>query len=233
MYYPKNNPLQRAVFIKRLNRFTAEVSVNGKIDVFHVKSSGRMEELLFEGNGVYIRYFKGGHYKTKGEVLLAEHHGTLVGIDSHLPNKIIEDGLMVEDGFFDIHKIATIKRESTYGKSRFDFLIHYLDGQMEWMEIKSVTLVEDGVALFPDAPTVRGEKHLLELIEAKKEGYLASVVFLVQREDAKFFSPNEKRDGAFTKALIEAKKEGVSIRAFTCKVSVEGVVMNNEIPVRL
>ena len=228
--YP--NPLKAAEFILRENRFLAQVVLNGKEVAAHVPSSGRMKELLYPGAGVYLLSQKGAHRKTAFDLVIATAaDGTLVSVDSFLPNRLVYHNLkggllakLTEDG--------QIRREVSYGNSRFDFWLRKNQEEC-FMEVKSVTLVEGGQALFPDAPTSRGTRHLEELIIARKEGYRAIVLFIVQREDAKVFTPHLTADLCFGETLAKAQDSGVEIYAYDCKVTLEGISLRGQIPLAI
>jgi sugar fermentation stimulation protein A len=154
----------------------------------------------------------------------------LVSIDARLPNDLVHEALIAGDGPF--KGPFVIKREAAFGESRLDFLLSGGDWRC-LLEAKSVTLVKDSRALFPDAPTLRGRRHLQSLLEAKKAGYEAAVVFVAQREDAKDFSPNDETDPEFGRILREVQRQGVGVYAYACKVSTSEVRLAKEIPVYL
>ncbi len=223
--------LEEATFIRRLNRFVAEVLVRGNQELAHVPSSGRMAELLVAGRRVWVkRHPKDGH-KTTCRLLLVEYEGILVSVDATLPNRLVGRALQARmlDTFT---AYETIRAEYARGHSRFDF---YLSGPPGGclLEVKSVTLVEKGVALFPDAPSTRGTKHLEELAAARREGVQGAVLFVAQREDARCFSPHHGQDPAFAGTLQRAAASGVRVLAYRCRVSREAVTLEKEIPVLL
>lgn len=222
------NPTRSGRFIKRLNRFVAEVEIDGEKTLAHVPNSGRMRELLFEGNIIIVEEQFKKERKTDYDLIMAEYEGFLVSIDSRLPNYLVEETINQGQlpGF---EGIKVEKREATYGSSRLDLK---LNGDEEgYCEIKSVTLARDGVAMFPDAPTKRGARHLEELIKAYREGYRANVIFLIQRDDATSFTPNDETDPHFGQTLRKAIDVGVVPKAYTCQVSKDGVKIIKEIPV--
>ena len=227
--------------IKRLNRFVAVVEVDGQTVLAHVPNSGRMQELLFPGNRVILEAHTDPGRKTPYDLILAEYGGFLVSVDSRLPNFLLAETINRGElpGF---SNIRVERREVPYGESRLDLkLVRVQDSltvsQFEplegYAEIKSCTLVRDGVAMFPDAPTARGARHLRELIRAHQEGYLAYVIFLVQRGDAVSFTPNEATDPEFANTLRQAFDTGVQIMAYTCQVTLEGVQILKSIPIML
>ncbi|CCO07694.1 DNA/RNA nuclease SfsA [Desulforamulus hydrothermalis] len=222
--------LTEAVFLNRKNRFVGRVEVAGRPYDAHVPSSGRMKELLFPGNRVYVAAMPPGK-KTGYRIHLAAFGGVLVSVDSLLPNRLIN--LALAGGILDqFAGYQEIKKEVGYGASRFDFYLSGAAGRC-LMEVKSVTLVEEGVAKFPDAPSERGTKHLLELARAAAAGIRAAVIFVVQREDAAGFSPNQAADPPFARALRQAAAAGVEISALSCQVTRSTVRLQHYLPVQL
>ena len=219
------------LFRSRSNRFLALVEISGTLRQVHVPTSGRMEELLIPGNTVFMREVKNPGRKTSYELIIAFDGDMPVSIDSRLPNKLVhralENGEITEFGLY-----HTIKAESVWGESRMDFLLSG-DNDKCLVEVKSVTLVVNGVALFPDAPTLRGTKHLRELIKARREGLNAAVVFVIQRGDAVSFSPNRGTDPGFSDTLIEADRYGVQVLALKCFVDRGMVRFAGRVPVVL
>lgn len=225
---------REARFIKRLNRFVALVDPgHGEPVKVHVPSSGRMEELLVPGALVVVEPFsKGGEHKTAGrlaKVLYAD--SVWVSIDSHLPNRLLQEA--IEAGRLrEFTPLEDLRPEATYGDSRLDFSL-IQDGRQGLIEVKSVTLVEDGIALFPDAPTMRGARHVRELAVAARRGYLAYLVFVIQRGDAHAFSPHKIRDPDFADAVGEAVARGVDVMAYDCHVTPLEVKLRGSVPVWL
>lgn len=221
----------KAEFIERKNRFTATAKLNNEIVEVHVPNSGRMKELLESGAEVYLHRHEASHRKTHFDLALVRYNGFLVSIDSRVPNKIIiesiKKGLLEE---FKDYKV--VRGEVKYGNSRLDLLLEK-DDKKCYVEIKSVTLVNGRTAMFPDAPTPRGARHLRELAGAVEEGNESAVVFLVQREDADNFTPNGVTDPDFAKTLKEVKARGVKIYAYTCRVDIESIEIVRSIPVVL
>ncbi|WP_353893001.1 DNA/RNA nuclease SfsA [Proteinivorax hydrogeniformans] len=212
--------LVKAAFVKRNNRFSCDVLYNGEVVSCHLPTSGRLAELLLPDATVYIRKAVGEvqKRKTKYDLLQVDtKKGVRVSLDSQLPNRFVEK-LLIENNMPGFCDLKLIRREYTYGKSRMDFLVEDKKGVKTLIEVKSVTLVEDQIAKFPDAPTTRGTKHLNELTKSVKEGYKAKVLFMIQRNDAKSFSPNIKTDPQFSEALKEAHKSKVEINAFNCNI---------------
>jgi sugar fermentation stimulation protein A len=223
--------LHKAEFLCRLNRFVGEISLRGAVYRSHVPSSGRMKELLYPGATVHVAENTGKDKKTAYRILLAEYGDTLVSVDSLLPNRLV--GRALKTGLIrGFEGCSTVRPEAPFGSSRFDFFL--ADGNKEcFLEVKSVTLVNGGVALFPDAPSARGSRHLEELAAAAREGYRAAVLFLIQRDDAVSFSPNDAGDPVFGAALRRAAAAGVEITAIKCVVKKHGVALDGEVPVEI
>lgn len=221
-------------FIRRLNRFEAVVEIEGVQELVHVPNTGRLKELLTEGAVVLVRKFDNPNRKTKFGLLLVKKGEVWVSIDSaNLPNKIVHEALK-NNTFEQFSAFNEIRREVTMLNSRFDFGL-FGDEQEYYIEVKGVTLVEDRQAFFPDAPTTRGTRHLEELTNIKLGGKGAGVIFVIQREDADVISPNDRTDKDFGRALRNAKKAGVDLYAYVCKIDVEQRQVNiiKEIPVDL
>ena len=223
--------LVEARFIRRLNRFAALVDVDGKENLVHVANSGRMRELLLKGRRVLLNPVAGDHRKTAFDLALVDLGHTLASSDARLPNLLVHEAL-TEQRMPQFAGYNSFLREVTYGESRLDMVLEGPEG-MCYLETKSVTLVVDGVGLFPDAPTSRGRKHMSSLSKAAGEGHRAAVVFVVQRDDAVAFAPNEGADPQFWVALRRAVKEGVEAYAYGCRVSTAGIVLAGQLPMRL
>ncbi|WP_211229986.1 DNA/RNA nuclease SfsA [Desulfovirgula thermocuniculi] len=229
--YPLPPGLKEALFLSRPNRFTAVVEVDGQRDLAHVPSSGRMAGLLVPGTRVYLsrREARGG--KTAWRLVLAEQGGLLVSVDAGLPNRLIKTALeaRVLEPF---SAYTAVRPECRFAAERFDFCLEGPPGRC-LVEVKSVTLVREGLALFPDAPTARGARHLAGLARAASRGYRAAVLFVVQREDARAFAPHAVEDPAFARALKAAAFAGVEVRAYRCRITLKEVALSGEIPVIL
>jgi sugar fermentation stimulation protein A len=222
--------LQTAVFLSRPNRFLARCRLDGEEIICHVKNTGRLRELLVPGREVLVQFRPEEGRKTRWTLLFVRLGETLVSIDSQLPNQIAADGIRTgEIRLPGYENPDLLRREQRFGDSRFDLLLEK-DGRRAFVEVKGVTLVRDGCAQFPDAPTERGIRHLRELAAAKAAGYDAFVLFIVQREDAERFSPNPDRP-EFVRALREAGQAGVGIYAYRCRVRPEEVKAGQELPV--
>ena len=204
-------------FMERPNRFTILFNIDDKIEKAHLRDPGRLKELLIPGIPLLLRLAKNTtKRKTKYDVIavLNEDIWVLInsGFHSDIAAELIESGMIDEFKWYNIEK-----REYTYGKSRLDFLLSNNNMKM-LLEVKGCTLVENGLARFPDAPTTRGKRHLEELMLAKSEGLNAAVLFRVMREDAIEFTPNWEIDPDFSNALSEANKKNVKIVAYSFKI---------------
>ena len=220
-----------ARFLRRINRFTAFVELNGREEMVHVKNTGRCKELLLEGARVFLEEADKEGRKTKYSLIAVYKGDVLVNMDSQAPNQMAAEAL-AEGKIEEIGEVDFLKREVNYENSRFD--LFYQKGEKKgFIEVKGVTLEENGIAKFPDAPTERGAKHLRELIKAKEEGYEAAVLFVIQMKGVQEFRPNEERDKNFTAALKEAAKAGVKILAYDCRVQVGKVYIDQKVPVNL
>lgn len=215
-------------FVKRDNRFLATVHVEGEDCLAHVPNSGRLEDLFTLDRTVWLEPAQSGARKTDYDIKLVEYGDVLVSVDARLPNPLFEQALRA--GRLPGWDYLTIESEIPLSDSRLDFRITGSQGVC-WVETKSVTMVEENVALFPDAPTLRGQKHLRALVTALQAGHQAAVVFVVQRPDADTFSPHKHADPTFTSALRWAEDEGVQIRVYVCQVSRKKISIEAEIPV--
>ena len=223
-----------AIFKERKNRFIATVILNGTEETVHVKNTGRCKELLIPGCNVWLSVSDNPLRKTKYDLICSEKPREnkpplLINLDSQLPNDAANEWLRSAALF---SKDAVIKREYTYGNSRFDFYIE--DGERKaFLEVKGVTLEDDGIASFPDAPTERGIKHLSELIRCVSEGYEAYVLFVIQMKEITSFTPNDKTHKEFGDTLRLAHKSGVRILAMDCTVTPDTMVIDKEVKVIL
>lgn len=223
--------LVEGIFLERVNRFAAFVEIDGKKELVHVTNSGRMRELLQEGVVVVLSRQESKNRKTAYDLIMVKYQGKLVSIDSKIPNQLFYY-LWQTRALRDFSSYPECFAEVNYRRSRLDFLLR--DGQDKCLiELKSVTLVNEGRALFPDAPTERGKKHLEDLIKAKEEGIRAVVIFIIQREDGIFFSPHDEMDKGFSKALRQAGEKGVEIQVYSCHVTKESISLKEQLPVIL
>ncbi len=208
----KYKNIEKAIFISRPNRFIANVKTVRGEEVCHVKNTGRCKELLIPGAAVYVERNSSPSRKTELDLIAVEKDGTVVNIDSQAPNKAAFEWIS-EGGLFG--GVELLKREVTYKKSRID-LYAEKDGKKFFVEVKGVTLFEGDKALFPDAPTERGIKHLEHLADAAENGYEAYVLFVIQAKGPKVFSPNYVTHKAFGEKLYEVKNRGVHVVAVDC-----------------
>lgn len=224
--------LHEAVFIKRINRFLAEIQWEDTIHNAHVPNTGRMKELLIEGTRIIVRPIQDENRKTKFDLLMVRKGNSWVAIDSKLPNVILETAFRNHQIDY-LKDYDFLKREVKYGQSRIDLLLNR-EKELAFIEAKCVTYVRENlVASFPDAPTERGRKHIVELMNVVKENMRGIVIFVIQREDALYFTPNRERDPQFAAVVEEASKAGVEFYAYTCRVSKNKVEILKEIPVIL
>ena len=221
--------IYEGIFLERPNRFIAYIEIDGQVETVHVKNTGRCKELLQPGAKVFVQKAANAERKTQWDLIGVQKGDRMINMDSQIPNKVVEEWIRAGNLF---EKVTLVKPETTYGKSRFDLYIE-ADGRKIFMEIKGVTLEEDGVVRFPDAPTERGVKHLQELIQAKKDGYEAYVFFVIQMKGVKYFAPNMVTHAAFGEALKEASESGVKVLAYDCNVKADEITICNPIEVYL
>lgn len=221
-------------FISRPNRFIAYVDIDGNVEKVHVKNTGRCKELLVDGCNVYLSVSDNPSRKTKYDLIATEKKNEngeyrLINMDSQIPNDVAEEWLK-EGKLFS--KNAVIRREVRIGNSRFDFYIE--DGNSKaFLEVKGCTLEKDGVAMFPDAPTERGVKHIKELYGCVRKGYEAYVLFVIQMNGVRKFCPNDETHGEFGDALREAASHGVKVIAVDCIVAPDSLKINNPVQIDL
>jgi len=223
-------------FINRPNRFIAEVMIGGKVELAHVKNTGRCKEILTPQTTVYLEDFEGrmGMRKMRYSLIAVKKGEMMINMDSQAPNKVVQEGLQTET--IKLNGMKTLKKirpETVYGNSRFDFYICDEDGQEGYIEVKGVTLEENGIAAFPDAPTERGVKHIKELIAAASAGYKAYIIFVVQMKGMKYFVPNDRTDPAFGKTLREAAQNGVEVMALQCDVTPDSIEVSDSLKIKL
>jgi sugar fermentation stimulation protein A len=216
-------------FLSRPNRFIAEVEIDGAIERCHVKNTGRCKELLVPDAGVYVQKCDNPHRKTQFDLVSVQKGARFINMDSQAPNAVFYEFL--HRGKF-ITGLTKIKPEAVHGDSRFDFYCEAEERKI-FIEVKGVTLEENGVVLFPDAPTLRGLKHVNELARCAEAGYEAHIVFVVQMADVLFFTPNNATQPAFGAALISAREAGVQIAAFDCAVTPDSLTISKAVEVRL
>ncbi len=216
------------IFRKRPNRFIAHVDIDGQEQVVHVKNTGRCRELLVPGAAVWCQRSDNPARKTRYDLIAVKKGSRLINMDSQAPNTAAREWL--ESG--GLGKIDNLRPETVHGDSRFDFSFT-LEEKPCFLEVKGVTLEDDGVCAFPDAPTERGAKHLRGLAEAVRQGYGAYVLFVIQMADVKYLYPNDRTDPDFGTALREAAAQGVHIVAVECRVSEDTMEISGSVPVHL
>ncbi len=225
-----SNDLVEGIFLERVNRFLALVKIDGREVAVHVANSGRMKELFIPGCRVLVRPVPGEHRKTKYDLALVDMGHDLASADARMPNALIAES--VANGHLrQFAGYSEIRREVTFGDSRLDLM---LDGPLGrcYIEAKSVTLVENGVGLFPDSPTIRGAKHLRTLETVLEAGHRAAVIFVVQRPDATSFATNDPADPALAEAFQSALAAGVEAYAYNCLVTERELRLDQALPIR-
>ncbi len=225
----KYERIKVGTFVERPNRFIAYVNIAGRKETVHVKNTGRCRELLVPGATVYVQESDNPNRKTKWDLIGVKKGNRMINMDSQITNAVVKE--WIEKGNLFANS-SLIKPETTYGQSRFDLYVE--EGERKaFIEVKGVTLEEDGIVRFPDAPTERGVKHVEELCHAVSEGYEAYVIFVIQMDKVSYFTPNERTHKAFGDALRKAKKAGVHILAYDCKVKKDSISLYKEVPVIL
>ncbi|NMB98051.1 MAG: DNA/RNA nuclease SfsA [Clostridiaceae bacterium] len=226
----KYKNIKQAKFINRPNRFIANIEIDSNKEICHVKNTGRCKELLIPGARIFVQESDNKTRKTKYDLISVYKGNKLVNIDSQVPNKVFHEWLLECDL---IENISFIKPESTYGSSRFDFYIETSDNRRIFVEVKGVTLEKNGIAMFPDAPTERGVKQIVELCRCMDDGYEAYVVFIVQMKDVLYLTPNNVTHKAFGDALKAANNKGLNIIALDTWVTENSISAGDYVDVRL
>lgn len=229
MFYPN---ITTGYFVARPNRFLARVLVNGRETLCHVKNTGRCRELLIPGARLVLQHHDDPGRKTAYSVIGVYKGETLVNMDSQAPNQAAYEWAKTGAGGL-FGQVTAVKRERTYGNSRFDLYLESAGGRRIFMEVKGVTLEQDGVARFPDAPTERGVKHVEELTACLRDGYEACLLFVIQMKGICRLEPNWATHAAFGEALLRAQEAGVRILAYDCAVTENTMVLDCPVPVSL
>ena len=216
------------IFRNRPNRFIAHVEIDGREQVVHVKNTGRCRELLVPGAMVWCQRSDNPARKTQYDLITVRKGQRLINMDSQAPNTAAREWL--ESG--GLGNIDNLRQETVHGDSRFDFSFTK-EGKTCFLEVKGVTLEDNGVCAFPDAPTERGAKHLRGLAEAARQGYGAYVLFVIQMADVKYLHPNDRTDPDFGAALREAAAQGVKVLAVVCQISENEMMISGSVPVHL
>lgn len=227
MKYPS---VKTAKFIRRPNRFIAHVIADDHEEIVHVKNTGRCREILQEGTVVLLEETKNPKRKTRYSIIAAYKGDVLINIDSLIPNMVVYQGIKggkIEE----IHDVTKLSKETVYGNSRFDLYFEDKE-QRGFIEVKGVTLETEGIAMFPDAPTQRGCKHVYEMIKAVEDGYAGFIFFLIQMKGVKYFTPFELRDPEFAEALKLASEKGVKILAYDSIVYEDEITIGAPVEVR-
>ena len=216
------------VFLARPNRFIAHIEIDGKVEICHVKNTGRCRELLPQGAQVFCQRSDNPHRKTKYDLITVKKGQRLINMDSQAPNAAAKEWLLAGG----LGQISDLKAEDTHGDSRFDFSFTR-NGRRCYLEVKGVTLEHDGVCAFPDAPTERGVKHLKGLAKTVEEGCDAFVLFVIQMSDVKYLHPNDGTDPAFGAALRQAAAAGVTVLAMDCAVTEDSMSIRLPVLIKL
>jgi len=227
----KYENIKEGIFLERPNRFIAYGLVDNHKEVIHVKNTGRCRELLVPGAKIYLEEFDNPNRKTKWDLIGVKKGDTLINMDSGAPNKVVGEWLL-ENEIGDFQGITLIKPEAKVKTSRLDFYVETKEKKI-YIEVKGVTLEADGVARFPDAPSERAVRHVLELIQAKEEGYGAYVFFVIKMKGIRYFTPNEDTHPQFKEVLIKAKEKGVKLLAYDCVVKPDELMINEPVEIRL
>lgn len=225
----KYRNITKGKFLSRPNRFIAQVELQGQVETAHVKNTGRCRELLIPGVEVILEKSDNPSRKTGYDLIAVNKKGNWINMDSQIPNKAAEEWLMKGELF---PEEITVHREKTYGNSRFDLYVES-PCRKAFLEVKGVTLEEDGIARFPDAPTKRGVKHIQELIHCLEDGYEAYLLFVIQMKGIQRFEPNWKTHPQLGEALIQAREAGVKLLAYDCLVTEDSIVVENPVPILL
>lgn len=225
----KYGQIKKGRFESRPNRFIAYVDIDGRIEKVHVKNTGRCRELLTEHAVVFLNKSANPARSTAYDLVAVKKGERLINMDSQAPNKAVEEWLLKKELFSDV---LTVRPETKYGSSRFDFYVETPEDKI-FIEVKGVTLEQEDVVLFPDAPSERAIKHIHELMKAVEEGYKAYIIFVVQMNGVKYFMPNRKTHAEFADALLMARQSGVEILAYDCIVTPDSMTVHESVPVRL
>ena len=220
---------KRAVFLDRPNRFIAHVDLNGQTETVHVKNTGRCKELLIPGTEVILEESVNPARKTKYDLICVNKSGRWINMDSQVPNKAAAEWIRAGRLF---PEEVTLKTEKVYGNSRFDIYVES-PCRKAFIEVKGVTLEENDIARFPDAPTQRGVKHVEELIRCQEDGYEAYLLFVIQMKGIREFEPNWSTHPQFGEVLQKAQNAGVHLLAYDCLISEDYIEIQDPVPIRL
>ena len=220
---------KRAVFLDRPNRFIAHVDLNGQTETVHVKNTGRCKELLIPGTEVILEESVNPARKTKYDLICVNKSGRWINKDSQVPNKAAAEWIRAGRLF---SEEVTLKTEKVYGNSRFDIYVES-PCRKAFIEVKGVTLEENDIARFPDAPTQRGVKHVEELIRCQEDGYEAYLLFVIQMKGIREFEPNWSTHPQFGEVLQKAQNAGVHLLAYDCLIREDYIEIQDPVPIRL
>lgn len=229
MQYKK---IVEGIFLKRPNRFIAQVLIDDKVETVHVKNTGRCRELLVPGTKVLLEDCASNkNRKTRYSLISVWKDEILVNMDSQVPNQVVYEALN-EDKIITLTELSLVKKEVFYGDSRFDI---YFEDEFSkgFIEIKGVTLEKDSTAMFPDAPTKRGARHVYEMIDAVKNGYQGYIFFLIQMIGPKIFRLNWEMDKEFSEAVQLASKSGVKILCYDSIVDKNSISIGQPVEIDL
>ncbi len=226
MYYQN---IRQGIFIIRPNRFIAHIEIDGKNEICHVKNTGRCRELLIPGAIVYVQESDNPNRRTRFDLIAVRKGNRLINVDSSAPNKLFREWV-ISSGFFG--PVDKIFPERRFGDSRLDYYIESADNHI-FVEVKGVTLEDNGIVRFPDAPTERGVRHMGELVRCIGDGYSACAAFVIQMDDVLYFEPNWETHPAFGQALISAQNAGVKLIAFQCCVTENSIIPGDPVEIRL
>ena len=227
----KYKNIVQGIFLQRVNRFIAHVLIDDIEHIVHVKNTGRCRELLIPGVMVILEPSQNPQRKTAFSIIAVYKGDRLINMDSQVPNHVVFEALQA-GRIPELERPEKMKREVTYGNSRFDIYFESAQ-QQNFIEVKGVTLEDDGIVMFPDAPTVRGTKHVYEMIKAVEAGYGGTIFFLIQMKDVEYFRPNIKMDENFAAALALAAEKGVKLLAYDCVVYEDEIVLGARVPIIL
>lgn len=227
----KYTNILQGLFLKRVNRFIAHVLIDQIEHIVHVKNTGRCRELLVPGAVVILEPARTPERKTAFSLIAVYKGERLINMDSQVPNHVVFEAMQA-GRIPEINGITTMKKEVTYGNSRFDIYFES-EEQKNFIEVKGVTLEEEGTVMFPDAPTLRGAKHVYEMIKAVEAGYGGTIFFLIQMKDVQCFRPNVATDKEFSQALVLAAEKGVRMLAYDSLVSEDEIVLGDRVPIFL
>nr|WP_207289705.1 DNA/RNA nuclease SfsA [Senegalia massiliensis] len=220
----------KGIFLKRPNRFIAQVLIDGKEETVHVKNTGRCKELLMPGTNIILEDCSHNkNRKTKYSLIAVWKNDILVNMDSQVPNKVVYDAI-TQNKIKELLNLDLVKREVTYGNSRYDIYFEN-ENKKGFMEIKGVTLENNNIAMFPDAPTSRGTKHVLEMIEAVKNSYRGIIFFLIQMKGPKVFRLNKEMDKKFSDAVKLAKEKGVEILVYDSIITENSISIGSQVKI--